>query len=795
MARTSRTVLWALLVVCVVLYVHFTTWAPTTARSTHYASQRVDASMALVRSRVRATAAPPEVEEAAPHPAATTSSNPAVASSVPIKRPATATADGPTFFSGGQDVMARQSVATAIEHQPTPKEGVLWGATQSSLAQAERESDNVRRLLQADGMTRWRPDLSKLPPQRPADASMEVLLDHVAVGGTAWLAFGNAGVTEMLMNWAHHVIALGYGWHMVVAAFDEVLLLALHERRIPAYNYTGALPTTHFRHAPHLFHRMGYLKAECIRLVLLTGRHVLVSDSDVAWVGDPLPVLASLMAEGASLGASTDCLDVDSDQDKTPRSHSPQSCGYSPDNVGGAVFNTGVLWFKSDEDSISFVKAWATATLGLRDPYSDDQGAFNRLIQTGFYPVKRFSASGRVVGPVPGFGPHGLRVAPLPAEHFCSGHLVWVQQEGKTEKCLSVHATFTEYGDAGKRWRFLEAGLWAVLPREYYEEGKFLTFVPPAAGADPMPCKPGEDEYIPGQMTRPCGGEDPKHGLPPKPVGIEIMWQEGLKRSVRLRANVELMSRQVHALRDALAIARVLNRTLIIPHFECLCDRSEYPDIMPTCVYQGASPRLKMPFRCSTHFVTDTHKLQLMATEPTRFGMQPHKFNGLFTEPLKMRTHSFLHDPRTSPEIKNSIVEVHVTGRRVGSSSSSGMGSSSSSGGGGGGGGDGSLADALGAESASNTGVAGPTLSRGVTNVQLLERLAPWKDARVLQLTDAEGLFGGWSSDPNQAMLFMTMMEYYVYRGAWCCTSRFINNDADNGRVYLKPPPPLRRPG
>ena len=71
-----------------------------------------------------------------------------------------------------------------------------------------------------------------------------------------------------------------------------------------------------------------------------------------------------------------------------------------------------------------------------------------------------------------------------------------------------------------------------------------------------MPCKPGEDEYIPGQMTRPCGGEDPKHGLPPKPVGVEIMWQEGLKRSVRLRANVELMSRQVHALRDALAIAR-----------------------------------------------------------------------------------------------------------------------------------------------------------------------------------------------------------------------------------------------
>jgi hypothetical protein len=29
------------------------------------------------------------------------------------------------------------------------------------------------------------------------------------------------------------------------------------------------------------------------------------------------------------------------------------------------------------------------------------------------------------------------------------------------------------------------------------------------------------------------------------------------------------MRRQVHALRDALAIARVLNRTLVLPHFDC----------------------------------------------------------------------------------------------------------------------------------------------------------------------------------------------------------------------------------
>ena len=116
-----------------------------------------------------------------------------------------------------------------------------------------------------------------------------------------------------------------------------------------------------------------------------------------------------------------------------------------------------------------------------------------------------------------------------------------------------------------------------MLSEGYYAdrpERRYLTFEPPRAGPDPMPCAPGEGVHVAGQLTRACGGEDPHHGLPPKPIGKEIYWQEGLKRSVRLRANVELMARQVHALRDAMAIARVLNRTLIIPHFECLCDRS-----------------------------------------------------------------------------------------------------------------------------------------------------------------------------------------------------------------------------
>ena len=230
---------------------------------------------------------------------------------------------------------------------------------------------------------------------------------------------------------------------MVVAAFDLPLLHQLHEHAIPCYNYSGALPATHFRHAPHLFHRMGFLKAELIVHVLQTGRHALVSDSDVVWIADPSHVIAEMHALGATLAASTDCLDVSADRDKTHRATSPVTCGYAPGNTMGAVFNTGVLWFASDAAAIRFARTWAAETLALTDPYSDDQGVFNRLMIRGLYPVIAHSADGRVIR-----GSDGLRIAALPAEQFCSGHLVWVQQAARTENCLSVHATFTEYGDA-----------------------------------------------------------------------------------------------------------------------------------------------------------------------------------------------------------------------------------------------------------------------------------------------------------------------------------------------------------
>lgn len=117
------------------------------------------------------------------HPVAT------VAARAPPSPPAT-----------GQAPEARRAVEVALT-QLIPAKGDGRRGGFDDQRNVKRESDTVRRMLRQDGLSEWRPDPSLLPSQLPPGATMAELLNAVPVNGTAWLAFGNAGVTEMLTNW------------------------------------------------------------------------------------------------------------------------------------------------------------------------------------------------------------------------------------------------------------------------------------------------------------------------------------------------------------------------------------------------------------------------------------------------------------------------------------------------------------------------------------------------------------------------------------------------------------------
>ena len=61
--------------------------------------------------------------------------------------------------------------------------------------------------------------------------------------------------------------------------------------------------------------------------------------------------------------------------------------------------------------------------------------------------------------------------------------------------------------------------------------------------------------------------------------------------------NAELVRRHLLAIRDALVLAHILRRTLVLPELPCVCDRSEAPSIIPECRYEASD--LVLPFACA----------------------------------------------------------------------------------------------------------------------------------------------------------------------------------------------------
>ena len=114
---------------------------------------------------------------------------------------------------------------------------------------------------------------------------------------------------------------------------------------------------------------------------------------------------------------------------------------------------------------------------------------------------------------------------------------------------------------AGKRWRLREAGLWPLEPES--AEGRFLTFSPPTPGPTPPALN--------------ATAARPNMTLWPGDPGPGWSVATALRFSPRLAAHMELVDRHIAALRNGLALARALDRQLILPRLLCLCERAQQP--------------------------------------------------------------------------------------------------------------------------------------------------------------------------------------------------------------------------
>ena len=339
---------------------------------------------------------------------------------------------------------------------------------------------------------------------------------------------------------------------------------------------------------------MGAMKVAAFHKILLLCRSVLVSDVDSVWLMDPTPFLSSAAFDHVDVAVTSDCLSREADANKlgeNPRfdKNGVWFCGHNPGNLFGATFNTGVLFLRPTSSAIAFTERWNAKLLAPTDDWHmEDQRAFNQMVMDNFYPT--IAAPEVTDGTVVLAANRTLRLLPLPAGKFCGGHTFFVQQSGETQQCLNVHVTFTEGGVHGKLWRLKEAGVWNLEPRNYFDEGRYLSFKPPRI---PRPLPPEAIEPYDACMARMKAGTpaDPKHVNWWSPPGAErrcvkhvpqykdsngdqgVTIEEALSMSPRLQAHLKMADRYLLALRDGMAMAWLLIRTFVFPKFESMFDQ------------------------------------------------------------------------------------------------------------------------------------------------------------------------------------------------------------------------------
>lgn len=469
-------------------------------------------------------------------------------------------------------------------------------------------------------------------------------------GSLVALTFADAKMLAMVLNWSAHLRRANVP--RLVGALDDHTEKALVARDVPTFRvFQKSGLDGSAAHASDSWKRFAATRIAKVRATLELGYDVLMSDADVVWLSDPTHYLQcpefaveSTVPQSNPLPcASIAAADVMVSSDNlSPKTDAKRGALYAR----GGVFNTGVVFLKTTPGAKAFAKAWSRLlTLDSENGevsendarfarLTSDQQVFNAMTRRenewpGLDPVDHHTeVPGDVSVPtrvleaglglplddasanVDGFRAFKLGVLPVAA--FQPGHVAFLQRVDemsatdlanvfgeatdadaskkqtnderpnarRRNEPFCVHATYTFDGSTAeaKRFRFAEHGLWDPESdsetMDDFSGRKFLT-------------------YDPGSVLETVFG-----------VPFETLKSWAPDIGTHLRAGTA----QIRALRDAIAVARVLNRTLAVPAPFCFCDKvwGGHDNIFTfNCHYPGSADSGHVPGTCPLdHFVS-----------------------------------------------------------------------------------------------------------------------------------------------------------------------------------------------
>ncbi|GMH44067.1 hypothetical protein BSKO_12001 [Bryopsis sp. KO-2023] len=415
---------------------------------------------------------------------------------------------------------------------------------------------------------------------------------RMAPDGYLHITSANFHYLDWTLNWVNHITEAGIT-SFIVGCMDERILLELNARGVPTVDMHMGVSTNDLGWGSKDFYRSG---EEMVRLnlaVLQFGITVIVQDIDTVWLRDPMEFWERYPR--ADLFCSSDHYFSTTKDD-----------GLEDSSKVGTVANTGLYVLRPS--ALNFTKEWletlATDKLGW------EQSTFWDVYLQGYRhlpddPDRLFEVyRGKLL--------MGL----LPNAVFTSGHIYFVQHLPKKMGYdpYLVHATFQYYGVTGKRHRMRDAFLWTVDPPEYYDTpGGYLAW----------------DFDVPADLL----ARSPAKNL----TSMELDDVLG---------HLDLINHQLTQIRNALSIAKALNRTLIFNEIWCGQDRwwNPHTGLLPTV-------EMELPFVCPLDYILE---VSLMKPE------QKADFDPELEPYIDFRESSFLQNERLPKSVLESELRVEV---------------------------------------------------------------------------------------------------------------------------------------
>ncbi|CAN6834805.1 unnamed protein product [Brassica oleracea] len=469
------------------------------------------------------------------------------------------------------------------------------------------------------------------------------------------VTFGNYAFMDFILTWVKHLTDLDLS-NILVGAMDTKLLEALYWKGVPVFDMGSHMSTVDVGWGSPTFHKMGREKVILIDSVLPFGYELLMCDTDMVWLKNPLPYLARY--PDADVLTSSDQVVptvVDDSLDIWQQ-------------VSGA-YNIGIFHWRPTESAKKLAKEWKDILIA--DDKVWDQNGFNEIVRRQLGPS--------VDGDSGLFYAYdgNLKVGILPASIFCSGHTYFVQamyQQLRLEP-YALHTTFQYAGTEGKRHRLRE-GMVFFDPPEYYDApGGFISFKP----------------AIPKSML--------------------------LDGNHTIESHFTLVNHQMKQIRSALAIASLLNRTLVMPPIWCRLDRLWFghPGTL-----EGSMTR--QPFICPLDHVFEVN-IMLKEMPEEEFGPG-----------IGIREYSFLDNPSLPKQVKESWLDVQLC---------------------------------QGCEASNITSSSGALKFPKRSNEDTFKAIfSTFNDVKVIKFSSVEDAFTGFSDKGREERFRRRVMRYV---GIWCC--------------------------